>query len=177
LIAALNYCYYTTVVVFVVALISFIVGSIINIGKSAPDVDPTSVARRKNFPSKIQPYVIVSGILLFIFVTSISTMVRYEVLSALDALPARPRTVVNGSVLPNPEPVLAALKRIAPQMAHHSHTERTINVEVQSGGNTLKLRLGRDSDRPQEYWVFYSGYPVTEKNEIGRITTEALDAY
>lgn len=72
---------------------------------------------------------------------------------------------------------LAALESMRQVEGHHSHPMNKILVELRSGSDKLLLVLGRDSDFPQEYWIFYPRYRSSNSNEIGRITTPAFDGY
>jgi len=60
---------------------------------------------------------------------------------------------------------------------HQSHPIRTITVLLQTKKGDLELKLGRDSDNPQEYWVFYPHFITTSYNDIGKIVTTSLDSY
>jgi hypothetical protein len=77
----------------------------------------------------------------------------------------------------NPNQVIAGLKKVAPRPGHGTHTTKKIRIEVMSKNQTLMIRLGRDSNRNQEYWVFYPDYRFTSTHEIGRITTDLFDDY
>jgi hypothetical protein len=72
---------------------------------------------------------------------------------------------------------LAALESMRQVVGHHSHPTNEILVELWSGRDKLPLVLGRDSDFPREYWVFFPRYRSSHSNEIGRITTPAFDGY
>jgi hypothetical protein len=62
-------------------------------------------------------------------------------------------------------------------LGHHSHPTKKIHIEVERNGQVMNFNLGRDSQNPQEYWVFFPKYRVSSMYEIGRITTSALDGY
>jgi len=84
---------------------------------------------------------------------------------------------INQQPVDDSDRIISALKQIAPYWAHHSHPTKRIRVDIRSDTSDLTLELGRDSDNPQEYWVFYSESGVTSNNEIGRITTPVFDGY
>jgi hypothetical protein len=84
---------------------------------------------------------------------------------------------VNQQPVSDADKVISALKLLSPQFGYHSHPTKRIGVEINSENGHLTLVLGRDSDYPQEYWVFYRKYRVSSNNEIGRITTSVLDQY
>jgi hypothetical protein len=84
---------------------------------------------------------------------------------------------INGAVVPDPAPVLDALRSMTSVMAHHSHPTRRLHVVIRSEEGSVALDLDRDSQRPREYWVFYPAYRTTAVNEIGRVTSSVFDSY
>jgi hypothetical protein len=69
--------------------------------------------------------------------------------------------------------VINELKKVRSLSDHHSHPERTIQIEIIRKNDVLKIKLGRDSQNQNEYWVFIDG----SSNEIGRILTDYFDEY
>lgn len=65
--------------------------------------------------------------------------------------------------------VLNAIRSFKDIKSHHSHPVNTIAIQIFSNNNTkpVHLSLSRDSQRPNEYWVFWSAY--SNENEVGRI--------
>ncbi|MBA2340390.1 MAG: hypothetical protein H0V88_08340 [Pyrinomonadaceae bacterium] len=131
------------------------------------------------FPYKSVGFFIVSIIVAVILVQVSASLAREKALNYLNRLSGDYKLKINDQSVPENEysQIIPALSSIADQLAHHSHTTTRIRVEIESGNRVLRLELGRDSDRPQEYWVFYPDYGVTSDNEIGRITTHAFDKY
>lgn len=86
---------------------------------------------------------------------------------------------INGAIAKEKNEVLAMLHSMDNRafQAHHSHPTKHIKVTIESHGKILELQLGRDSQLPQEYWVFYPKYGHTRVNEIARVTTSILDGY
>ena len=82
---------------------------------------------------------------------------------------------VRGAPLANGVQLVADLRNLGPVLAHHSHPTTAYVVTIQSARGPLVLVLGRDSDHPREYWVFYGGFYSTKNNEVGRVFTSALD--
>jgi len=37
--------------------------------------------------------------------------------------------------------------------AHHSYPKDLVELIIESGGNSYHIQVGRDSDRPDEYWI------------------------
>ncbi|MHC4478239.1 MAG: hypothetical protein ACYTEL_21585 [Planctomycetota bacterium] len=113
----------------------------------------------------------------FRILDSMTTILRSEVVGFLRGVSDEATVTVNAQAASNPRELISALAKLGPLMAHHSHPTVRIEVLVVDNNRRLILNLGRDSDRPQEYWVFYPGYRVTRLNEIGRITTTLFDDY
>ncbi len=59
--------------------------------------------------------------------------------------------------------------------AHHSYPKDLVELIIESGGNSYHYQVGRDSDRPDEYWILERGRSVgTLGREIGRVQTPQL---
>ena len=128
------------------------------------------------FPVK-SAVVFVGGVVLIgLIALSATTLSRREVLKFISDAHAL-NVYVNSQPAPNSDEIVAALKTLQPVAAHHSHPTRRIKVELHSDNGVVTIECGRDSANPEEYWVFYPKYDVTSSNEIGRITTSALDSY
>jgi hypothetical protein len=85
---------------------------------------------------------------------------------------------VDGHSVGNPAAILASLKSIMPMNYKHTHTTRKFPVHISSKKGLLVLTLGRDSDEPHEYWVFYPKYDTTaDAGRVGIINTTAFDGY
>ena len=135
------------------------------------------VATRAGFPTKSVSFFLLSALTTVAAASIITTYARRDVLSFLQNLSGNYTVYVNHREVRESEKIISSLKEIAPYWAHHSHPTKRIRVYIRSDGRDLTLELGRDSGKPQEYWVFYSGHSVTSENEIGRITTSAFDEY
>jgi hypothetical protein len=107
----------------------------------------------------------------------ITTSVRGEVLGFLGGLSGHYTVCVDRQPAAEADKIIVALKRVAPYSAHHSHPAKRIRVDIRNGNQDLTLELGRDSQNPQEYWIFHPKYRVTSNNEIGRVTTSVFDGY
>jgi hypothetical protein len=135
------------------------------------------VAVRAGFPIKSVAIFVLSILTVIVTATIVTTALRNEALSFLESTSGNYRVQVDGREPANPDRMISALKQLAPREAHHSHPTKRILVEIQSDHGALTLELGRDSDNPQEYWVFSTKDSVTSSNEIGRITTAEFDGY
>jgi hypothetical protein len=102
---------------------------------------------------------------------------RAEALNFIRGSAGNYTVYVNQQIVLGADKVISALKTVSPKLAHHSHPTKRIRVELNSEKGHMTLELARDSDYPQEYWVFYPKYRVTANNEIGRITTSVFDQY
>ena len=66
------------------------------------------------------------------------------------------------------------LRKLKPMPAHHSRASGHIEVNIESDGEELKLLIGRDSSRQNEFWIFYPKHKHTELNEVGRIISDKI---
>ncbi len=137
----------------------------------------TLAAARTSFPTKSVSFFVVSALTASAAAILMTTYAGHAVVSSIRSLSGNYVVYVDGRQIRDSDKLISALKEIAPYPAHHSHPTKRIRVEVRAEATDLTLELGRDSDRPQEYWVFYPQFGVTSSNEIGRITTSALDEY
>ena len=131
----------------------------------------------ENFPIKSFTCFIGSLAVVFVLSDLAKTGARDEFKKWLDKVSGDVAVTVNGELITNPTQVIVELKKVAPLQAHHSRTMKKISIEILSNGNRLAINLERDSDIPQEYWVFYPKYRWRHYDEIGRITTSLFDDY
>lgn len=129
------------------------------------------------FPRKSVGFFLVSCVTTIIVGGVITTYARREALNFIQRLPENYTVYVNEEQVRNSHKLISALKQIEPYWAHHSHPTKRIRILIRTDEGDLRLELGRDSDNPQEYWVFSLEHEVSSNNEIGRITTAAFDEY
>jgi hypothetical protein len=135
------------------------------------------VAVRAGFPAKSVSFFFFSFVTAMVAASIITTYARRDALNFIQNLSGNYTVDVNQQRVRDSDIVISALKEITPYWAHHSHPTTRIRVDIRSDTGGLTLELGRDSDNPQEYWVFYPEHGVTSNTEIGRITTAAFDEY
>jgi hypothetical protein len=72
--------------------------------------------------------------------------------------------------------LFSLLRSVARVAAHHSHPTDEFEVTFQFKGQLYHYRLGRDSKKEDEYWVFRVGQPRAGNQdiEIGRIQSDQL---
>ena len=82
---------------------------------------------------------------------------------------------VNGRPLSDEEKlrVVGASSSVKWIMANHSYAQEKLQIQIESPGDTLSFAVGRDSRRPDVWWIFYPTY--SETHEIGRVRTTAFD--
>jgi hypothetical protein len=139
--------------------------------------DPEGVHYTKKYPVRSMT-LFISCLIFMIFLSALlKEGSRKEIQFYLDHLDLRTVSIrVNGGSVANPGAVIEAL-HVQPEItAHHSHPTESITVTIDDKLGQLQLRLGRDSERPQEYWVFYPRYRYTEHNEVYRINTALFDS-
>jgi len=86
--------------------------------------------------------------------------------------------LVEGEKVPQPVPLLVGLRTLVSVAAHHSHPNEPLRVEVRSRNESRTFIVARDSNRPEEYWVFVPKKKIPAASElgfeIGRIHTTAF---
>jgi hypothetical protein len=101
---------------------------------------------------------------------------RGEVSTCLDAL-TKAEVTVNGQPARHPVRILGAIRSLHQVLGHHSSPTTAIDVTVRCHQGSVTLELGRDSQDPQEYWVYYPAHHNSAHNELGRIETSLFDGY
>jgi hypothetical protein len=135
------------------------------------------VAARPGFPTKSLCFFLIPTLTVIVVATVMTAYERHDVLKFIQSLSGNYTVYVDREEVRNSDKIISALKQIAPYSAHHSHPTKRIPVAIRTDVRDLALELGRDSDNPQEHWVFYVEHSATANSEIGRITTSAFDEY
>jgi hypothetical protein len=96
------------------------------------------------------------------------------------ALAASSTVYANGQPLPDPAPVLAALRGVTHVPAHHSSPTKAIYLRLTAGARTVAVIIARDSENPSEFWVYRPGRnwhndPLGQ--DAGRVVSSELNAY
>ena len=128
------------------------------------------------FPIKSMAGFIGATLLTILVAFNVTSVSRSEMLDFIDNAKTL-KAYVNNQPAANSDEIVAALKTVQSVAAHHSHPTKRITIELHSDTGVVTIECGRDSAYPQEYWIFYPKYDLTSSNEIGRITTSALDSY
>jgi len=129
------------------------------------------------FPIKSVSFFLVSCVITVVIAIVLTTDARNEALNFIRSLPGNYTVYVNEQQVRDPQKLISALREVRPYEAHHSHPTKRIPVLIRTDERDLRLELGRDSDNPEEYWVFSVGQDAISDTEIGRITTAAFDEY
>ena len=129
-----------------------------------------------SFPVKSAVVFVGAALLTLLVALSVTSLSRREVLEFITDARAL-KVYVNSQPAPNADEIVAALKTLQPVAAHHSRPTKMIKIDLHSDNGVVTIECGRDSANGQEYWVFYPKYGITSNNEIGRITTSALNPY
>ncbi|MHC4111488.1 MAG: hypothetical protein ACYSUY_10450 [Planctomycetota bacterium] len=114
-------------------------------------------------------------IMIFIFSFTVEKIVRHEVKTWLENVSDDAIVSINNEEIQKPLTVIEELRKLAALPAHHSHATKRIRIAIRDNDQGLVIDLSRDSQLPQEYWVFYLGYRHTYVNEVGRITTSLFE--
>ena len=87
---------------------------------------------------------------------------------------------VNGKRVPDPSVLLGALRGLGHIPGHHSSPTAPIRVDLLVGVDTTPLVLARDSQRPDEFWVYRPGpnwHNDPLGQDAGRIRSVTLDTF
>ena len=160
-----------TIIAFVFLLVNF-AGYI----KKRSEIRFSTGNSEAGFPIKSAVVFVGAALLTILLALSVTSRSRREVLEFISNAQAL-KVYVNSEPAPNAEEIVAALKTLQPVAAHHSHPTKRIKIELHSDNGVVRIECGRDSANAEEYWVFYPKYDSTSSNEIGRITTSALNSY
>ena len=170
----LNVLCYIGLVTSVIAM-AFVLVNWLSYMKTRVGSDLRSV--QPGFPTKSVGFFLISALITAVLASSLGSYARRDALNFLQNLSGGYQVYVNEQEARDPDKMISSLKQVAPYWAHHSHPTKRIRVDIRTAARDLTLELGRDSDNPQEYWVFYVDDGIASQNEIGRITTPAFDAY
>jgi hypothetical protein len=83
----------------------------------------------------------------------------------------RDQVYVNDTLLPEPLPLIRELSRFKYITPHNSSPGESATVRIILNGKETKVILRRDSQRKDEYWVYYPLYESTRNEEVGRLRT------
>ena len=96
------------------------------------------------------------------------------------ALATSSGVVVNGQALPDPAPVLAALRGLTHVPAHHSSPTRPLHLKLTGGAHAVDVVIARDSKTAGEFWVYRPGRNWHNEplgQDAGRVISGPLDTY
>ena len=167
-------CFAGVLLVFAFVFAAVNMAKYVKSGEAANDKRTNSF---KNFPIKTFTCAIGSLALVLVLSDLARTGARNGLKRYLGNVSGDVAVKVNGEFVANPNEIVDKLRKVAPLPAHHSRTTKKICLEILSNDNVLTVRLERDADIPEEYWVFYPRYRWRLYDEIGRITTNLFDDY
>jgi hypothetical protein len=157
--------------------------------------EPISRPHRDYDPSDLQTSVIALGCLAaFVFLVLFAwrhfstERDRAALIGWLHASTKEYRVVIDGQPVADAGAIVTALRAMKAPLPHHSGPTEPFCVAVESTADRRCLVLARDSSVRREYWVFMAEHGCTGPDlldntladpgsEIGRVTTQALDAY
>lgn len=89
------------------------------------------------------------------------------------------RVWIDGKEVPEPTPIVLALREISHVAAHHSSPVHPIQVRILRRNRELAVVVAQDSSVPREYWVFLDRggdrrMALSMGEEAGRITTDVF---
>jgi hypothetical protein len=138
--------------------------------------------KRSGFPTKSTLFFIIPVVLGFVTGWVATAIAADDVHHFFNSLSPNCVVSIDSKPVENRDEILSALKSFRTLMAHHSHPTHTIQVQVSDPPRHLSLEVGRDSEDPQEYWVFVPSPSKLArrgdlKKDIGHIKTSIFDAY
>ena len=150
-----------------------------------PDFPFASREERERFFTKLLPPVLlilvptILGLSIFIMVKKDRS--REQTLAWLRALNRDYSVFVSGREVSDGQAIVQVLKTTAEIHGHHSHPINPSVVEIRAGSSSLRLTVARDSDVPDEYWIFVPGEGSLGQHrfglEIGRVKTNVFSQY
>lgn len=144
------------------------------------------LVNRRNQPSFSWIKLPITSILILVFTLLLSslyescliTVFRNSTKEFLNQIPNSAIVKIDGKELKNYSELISQLKHTHLIPAHSSHDTNKFSVEIIDGDKKLILKLGRDSNKEKEYWVFYhypQGYGYVKDYHIGSIITDLFD--
>lgn len=130
---------------------------------------------------KIAKVLIIQLLIYFIIIFSMNkifnNIVKHNFIETLESKSIKIK--INNTIIDTTfqNQLLVELKNIRNISTNHSGPQERIKIEVIADGTSTKLELGRDSNKPDLYWVFVTNYEITTNNDIGLIKTNLLRLY
>jgi hypothetical protein len=102
---------------------------------------------------------------------------RKHLLAAVDRSSG---VILNGEPVTDTSVVLGALRTLAHAPSHHSSPTEPILLELLTSSDTVSIVIARDSERPEEFWVYRSGAnwhndPLGQ--DAGRVVSSDFDKF
>ncbi len=119
------------------------------------------------------------GPILFtiIFTQILIFQARTQTSQFLNSMSPEYKVEVNGKELRDKKGFTDTVQNLYSTIGHHSHPTESLFIDVTDKKGHLKLLAAKDSDQPDEYWIFYPSFETLKRNEIGRIRTHLFDSY
>lgn len=71
--------------------------------------------------------------------------------------------------------IISELKLLRDIPRHHSQPLDTVPIKILKNDTDIRIRIQRDSDRENEYWIYWDKYKITKENAVGYIQTLKFD--
>jgi hypothetical protein len=122
--------------------------------------------------------------ILFLFVGTLFLADTWSENRAREALvqatAGSPRVLLNGIPVDDPSVLVTAVRELRHVPAHHSGPTAAVRLDFVTGDDTTSVNLARDSERPDEFWVYRAGPNWNNDSlgqEAGRIESPSLNGY
>ena len=134
------------------------------------------------FPTKSTLFFIIPVVFGLIIGWATASIVAGDVHDFLNSLSPNSVVSINSKPIQNSDEILSTLKTFRGLLAHHSHPTHPIRIVISDPPRHLSLEVSRDSEDPNEYWVFVPSplqlaKRVDLKTDIGRIRTSMFDGF
>ncbi len=120
---------------------------------------------------------IITCILTMSLFSTIKTHGYNEFLNTLEVLRPLEITIEINHRKVDTAHALADFNKIQRMRPHNSSPISKVPVRIVTQTQTYHLEIGRDSQNPNEFWIFYPKFLVTTYNEIGRIHSDFLGQF
>lgn len=128
--------------------------------------------KRKNIEVKVAILFIFIFLITFVFINFDTKLAKNKLNSIL--MEEIYSLDINGNNLNSKNSLLVAIKDMCNRPPHHSHTIKKLTLTIKTSTESFDLELLRDSQDPNEYWVYFPKY---SRSAIGRICTNELTVF
>lgn len=127
------------------------------------------------FPFKSGACMILSILTTMLISHLIMSDIRAKVKHHLKNITSDSILTIDGKAMTNMQSIVDELLKVKHIPPNHSHPEKEFIVKILNNSKMLTLKVGRDSRKKDEYWIFYPKYFVSSSNEVWKIRSHIFD--